>query len=400
MCALLASAGLGCAAAPAGPTATPETTTSPSGRPKTNEGASEGARTPAGDELLTRGEQALDDGQPARAAALFARYLGASSEGSLGRAYLGLARAQEQLGDFEAAISAYDGLLDRAPEHPEAARALARRGACEAEIGQWERSAASYSELLKRGELLPSQRVEALARRGYALFQVERFEDADAALAEADAVHERATQGGEERFSDRYFVAMARFYRAAILHRRFRAVRIRLPEARMQSDFERKLELLERAQEAYNHTIGAKHLFWVSAAGYQLGSMFSEFYDALMYAPVPEWLDAGQLEVYYRELEVQLRPVVDKAIWVLEKNLETARKFGYANDFIAQSEDRLAQLQSVRFARGSRNGPLPRLAPEVGPGRPQASDGPAVDDEGAQLPAIDRKLFVPLPTTL
>jgi tetratricopeptide (TPR) repeat protein len=350
---------------------------------------------------LDEAEHALERGDPARAATLFARYLGESVEGEPARrAYRGLARAHEQLGDFDAAIRAYDAFLARFPDDPDAASMFARRGACEAEVGEWERSSVSYAGVLAAGgeTLVPSQKVEALARRGFALFQLERMQEADEVLAEADAIYEAATAGGLERFSDTYFVGMARFYRAAILHVEFRRVRIRLPEAQMSADFEAKLALLERAQEAYNDVVRARHVFWVSAAGYQLGSLFEEFYDAIMYAPAPDWLDDSQRRIYYRELEQQLRPVIDKAVWVFEKNLETARKLGYENEFIDQTEAALAHLQAVllaRHGRGDPGQPVPRLAPRDSRTEEQGTLTPI-----EELPAAERKLFVPLPTTL
>ncbi|WP_181197685.1 tetratricopeptide repeat protein [Enhygromyxa salina] len=348
---------------------------------------------------VSQAERALERGEPARAATLFARFLGRGSDGDEARrAYRGLAQAHEQLGDFDAAIRAYDGFLARFPEDPQAHQMLARRGACEAEVAAWDRSAASYLGVLELGgdALVPSQRVEALARRGFALYQLGNFDDADAVFAEADAIYERATEAGEERFSDTYFVAMARFYRAAILHLEFRAAPIRLPEAQMDKDFAAKLALLEQAQDAYNEVVSARHLYWVSAAGYQLGSLFEEFYDAIMYAPVPDWLDEEQRRIYYLELEEQLRPVVDKATWVFEKNLETARKFGYDNFFIQQTEAQLAHLQAVLLGRGEIGGPVSRLAPRESRRDPDP-DAPTPTD---QLPAAERKLFVPMPTTL
>jgi tetratricopeptide (TPR) repeat protein len=353
-------------------------------------------------EWLDEADSALERGEPARAATLFARYLGHPSKGAVEgdaarRAYLGLARAHEQLGDYDAAIRTYDGFLARFPDDPEAAVMLARRGACEAEVGEWERSSVSFAGVIEAGgeSLLPSQKVEALARRGFALYQLERFAEADAVLAEADAVYEAATDGGQERFSDTYFVGMARFYRAAILHVEFRGIRIRLPEAQMAADFQAKLAVLERAQDAYNDVVRARHVFWVSAAGFQLGSLFEEFYDAIMYAPTPDWLDDEQRRIYYLELEQQLRPVIDKAVWVFEKNLETARKLGYDNDFIQRTEDALAHVQGVLLGRGDPGQPVPRLAP-----RESADEEPDVLEPTEDLPAAERKLFVPLPTVL
>ncbi len=347
--------------------------------------------------LVEQAENALAADEPARAVALFARAL-EDGESAAEQAYPGLARAHELLNDYPAAIRAYDGYLSRYPTADDAPSIHARRGACEAEIEQWERSAHSFRKSREASRPLPpSFQVETLAREGFALFSLDRLEEADAVLAEAEQVYERAEQSESERFSTYYFVGMARFYRAAIVHRRFRDLPIRLPEGQMAKDFEAKLALLVEAQQAYNHTIRAKHVFWVSAAGYQLGSLFEEFHDGLMYAPVPDWLDDKQRQIYYEELKKQLRPVVDKAIWVFEKNLETARKLGYQNPFVERTEERLSQLQAVLLTGDTNFGqPHPRIAPPDA----YAELGPPADLAAERLPAVERKLFVPLPTPL
>ncbi len=351
-----------------------------------------------GEELLREAESALAADEPARAVALFARYLaGQPAPDSARQAYLGLSRSHEMLGDCAAAIRTYDAYLGRFPESEELVQVYARRGACHAELEQWQRSAASYQRARAGAvDALPSVRVELAAREGFARFQLGDLEDAEKLLKEADAIFVAAQEAGSERFTTYYFVGMSRFYLGAILHRGFRDVPIRLPEKTMAEDFARKFELLSKAQEAYNHTIRAKHMYWVSAAGYQLGSLFEEFYDALMYAPVPEWLDDKQRQVYYEELKDQLRPVVNKAIWVFEKNLETARGLGYDSEFIDRTEGKLSELQGILLAGDTAWGkPHPRLAPEA---REIALPSGSNSEE---LPAaVDQKLFVPLPSPL
>ncbi|MEM9461758.1 MAG: hypothetical protein AAGF11_46775 [Myxococcota bacterium] len=348
--------------------------------------------------VLAEAEAALSADDGARAVALLGRVLqheGALSPAQVASAWMSLARAHEKLRDCLAAIRAYETYLSRFAEGEHVLVARARRGACEAELERWEESATTFHAIAELPEQLPSVQVEALAREGYALYMLDRLEPADARLARADAIYEQAVAEQTERFSSYYFIGMARFYRAAILHRKFRDVEIRLPEAVMEEGFKAKLELLIRAQDAYNHTIKAKHMFWVSAAGFQLGHLFSELYDALMYAPVPEWLDERQREVYFEELKTQLRPVVTKAIWVFEKNLETARRLGYDNDFIQRTEAKLGHLQAIMLSEDASLGqPNQRLAREDDE---QAVDAPAAAGDGT---ASDRKLFVPRPTAL
>jgi hypothetical protein len=347
--------------------------------------------------VLAAAEAALEQEKAAEAVALFGRALAGGklvADADLKRAWLGLAHAHELLKDCGGVLRASEAYLDRFPQATDRVQVVARRGACEAELQRWEASAESFAEVAAAPDQLPSTRIEALARQGYAMFENEKFDDADRVLARADEVFEQAERDQTERFSTYYFVGMGRFYRAAILHRKFREVEIVLPETVMAERFKRKLELLVKAQEAYNHTIKAKHMFWVSASGYQLGHLFGEFYDALMYAPVPDWLDERQRQIYYEELKKQIRPVVDKAVWVLEKNLETARRLGYESEFIAQTEAKLSHLQSVLVSDEAGLGkPHPRLVAEEA-----AAVGPPIET-GPQAPA-DRKLFIPPMTPL
>lgn len=353
-----------------------------------------GSPAPLGPATLSGAEAALAAGEPARAVALFGSILaGEPDEATARQAYPGLARAHEQLGDCAAAIRAYDEILRRFPDV--GADAYAGRGACQAELGQWQASADDFGQAAARATL-PSAQVEYLTRQGYAYFEQDKFKEADPLLAKADQIFLAAQDQAKERFTTFYFVGMARFYRAAIHHRTFREVVIRPSEATMSEDFARKFALLEQAQTGYESTIKAKHVFWVSAAGFQMGTLFEEFYDAMMHAPVPDWLDDNQRKVYYEELKNQLRPVVNKAIWVFEKNLETARKLGYDSPFVAQTEAKLSDLQAILLAGDTTLGkPHPPLAPEA---RPEFARGG--DEPGAEPSPVDRKLFVPEPTPL
>jgi tetratricopeptide (TPR) repeat protein len=350
---------------------------------------------PAGPATLPDAEAALAAGDATRAVALFSGYLaGNPDELGLRQAYLGLARAHEQLRDCAAAIRAYDAYLQRFGDGP--ADLFAARGACYAELEEWQASADSYAEAFTRAAL-PSAQVEALARQGYAKYQLGQLEAAEPLLRQADEIFLAAQEKNTERFSNYYFVGMARFYLGAVAHRRFRDVPIRLPEKQMTEDFARKFAHLEKAQDAYNYAIKAKHMFWVSAAGYQLGSLFEEFYDAMMHAPVPEWLDDKQRQVYYEELKSQMRPVVNKAIWVFEKNLATARRLGYESDFTARTEAKLNELQAVLLAGDTTLGkPHPPLAPEA---RPDLA-ATEIASQTTEANPVDRKLFVPELTSL
>ena len=318
------------------------------------------------------------------------------------RALRGVAETHEKLRDFAAASRSWSRLAkvaDRVqdPSFTQYRReAWMRAGACQAELEAWEASAAMYLRATDIGGGRLGQQIEAEVRRAYAFYQMDALTTAEQLLNDAEPLLRRAQR--EERLPDYFFVGMARFYQAAILHRRFREVAIRLPEARMAEDFEKKLGLLTETQAAYNETIRAMHVYWVSAAGLQLGSLFEEFYDALMYAPVPDWLNDSQRSEYYEALKLQLRPVVNKAIWVFEKNLDTATRLGYDNRFVEQTEEKLARLQGVLLSGDTAIGrPTTPLSDSAGD---RAAIEPARPWGRSRAGAETRPRFLPVQTPL
>ncbi|MGB1700978.1 MAG: hypothetical protein ACPHRO_13550, partial [Nannocystaceae bacterium] len=306
------------------------------------------------------------------------------------------------LGDYAAAAASWSRIAEFATSEARAWSSQIRReawmraGACHAELEAWEESAALYRQAAEIPGGRLAEYIEADVRRAYAHYQLDALEVTEQILEDLEPMLQRAQH--EERLSDYFFVGMARFYRAAVLHRRFRAAPIRLPEVRMAQDFENKLALLTATQDAYNETIRAKHVYWVSAAGLQLGSLFEEFHDALMYAPVPEWLNDAQRREYYEALKEQLRPVVNKAIWVFEKNLETATRLGYDNRFVDETEDKLARLQGMLLSGDTEIGrPTARLSDPAGD---RAAIEPSSPWGRSRATALEDRRFLPTQTPL
>ena len=88
--------------------------------------------------------------------------------------------------------------------------------------------------------------------------------------------------------------------------------------------------------------------------------------------------------------------MIDKAVWVFEKNLETARRLGYDSEFVDATEEKLGHLQAVMLSDEATLGrPHERLVRQ-----PQSELGPPPGAAApGDLPAAERKLFVPSPTS-
>lgn len=299
---------------------------------------------------MQAGQDALASKEWSSAAREFALVLQAGPDAQQrSEALEGLALSRRALGDCAGANRALTTLIGlEGAKAPAAERQslLYDRGICYAELQAWERSAEDLQAALAEDHDPGfARRMELHARAGLALFQLERFDDAQkelqAGLSELDALDSEV----RERLADPYFVAMSHFYLGAIAHRRFSAISLHLPKARMARELEQKAQLIGELQDHYHDAIRVRHVFWVSAAGFQLGSAFASFYDEMMQSPVPPELSPTQRAIFYTELKKKIRPVLLRAVDVYEKNLSAAKKLGYSTPFVEETRARLAHLQ-------------------------------------------------------
>ena len=174
--------------------------------------------------------------------------------------------------------------------------------------------------MLERKDLNADDKIEAMARRGFAQFQLKDLDTAERTFS--SALYYFRSIEKEERLQTDFYLGLSQYHLGQIPHERFRAVPLRLPEKQMAIDMDDKARLLLSAQRQYIETIKLGNPQWASASGYQVGSLYEELYDAFIHAPIPPELlgEANQekREVYYDELRKKIRIL-------LEKSLRTAR---------------------------------------------------------------------------
>ena len=86
---------------------------------------------------------------------------------------------------------------------------------------------------------------------------------------------------------------------------------------------------------------------WATAAGFQIGSLYREFYDDLVGAPVPPELTGEAREVYLEEVRKQVKSLLQKAIPIHEKNVLMAERIGENNEWVRRSNEQLDQLKKL-----------------------------------------------------
>jgi tetratricopeptide (TPR) repeat protein len=284
--------------------------------------------------------------------------------------------ACEGKGDFAQAAERYRKALAALPtDTRDAIDTSFRLGAVLAELGRFDESQKVFEGLLDTDRLTPTERLEGLARLGFALVELKDYVGAEDVLRSALAYHKELAAAGS--LDSKEHGAMAQYYLAVIAHRQFRAMPLRYPEEQMGRDLDRKSELFLLAQDRYWKVIDEyPNPYWTTAAVYQMGQMFLEFWDDFMAVPPPAGMTPEGLKEYVKLLNQnpQLRKLLEKSLYFHETNVVKAKEHGFQTVWIDGSVERARQVKALleRQQRGE------LFAPGRAPG---GSDAPGAEGE-------------------
>ena len=301
-------------------------------------------------ELFEQAGKALSDKRFDDAIAAYDRVLKEFPEGRYVRASLyNVGLAYQGKKDWEGAIARFKALTDGYPDSSDAKDAAFQLGSTYAEINNWPASVQVLARTLERKDLSSDDRLEALARRGFAQFQLKDLDTAERTLRSAVAFFHQ--KEAEERFETDFYLALAMYHIGEIAHERFRAVPLRLPEKQMGIDLEAKAHLLLASQRQYIDTIKLGNPGWASASGFQIASLYEELYDAFIHAPVPPDLlrpDAREkLDIYYEEVRKKIRVLLEKSVRTHQENLAMMERLGVQNEWRDRSKVAYAKIQRL-----------------------------------------------------
>jgi len=327
-------------------------------------------------ELFEQAGAALSDKRFDAAAKLYAKLLKGFPDSAYSRAALyNMGLAHIGSGNWSAAADAFKALIDKYPAHPDTKDALFQLGACYAEQKNWPASGEVFERILERSDLSADDRIEALARRGFAQFNLGDLDTADKTFRAVLTYRHKIEN--EERLTTDFYLAFSQYHLAQISHQRFRAVELRLPEAQMDKDLDEKASLLLQAQRSYIETIKYGNPAWASAAGFQVGSLYEELYDAFMRAPIPPELRGEAREVYQEELHKKIRVLLEKSMRWQRENLLMIERLGVNTDWAEKSKMAYAKLLKLLEPKipGAFADPA---GPDLTPAKPPAAAPPPV----------------------
>jgi len=335
-------------------------------------------------ELFEQAGGALSDKRFDAAAKLYAKLLKAFPDSTYARPSLynmGLAHIGSK--NWAEAIDAFKGLIDKYPTHADAKDASFQLGACYAEQANWPASGEVFARILERSDLSADDRIEALGRRGFAQFNLGDLDTAEKTFRAVLSYRQKIEN--EERLATDFYLAFSQYHLAQISHRRFQAVELRLPEAQMDKDLDQKASLLLQAQRGYIETIKYGNPAWASAAGFQVGSLYEELYDAFMRAPMPPEIRGEAREVYQEELHKKIRVLLEKSMRWQRENLLMIERLGVNTDWAEKSKlayAKLLKLLEPKTLGAPADTPAPDAAPETQPAAVPPPTPPAPPHRG------------------
>jgi tetratricopeptide (TPR) repeat protein len=286
--------------------------------------------------------------------------------------------AHLQLHDWAPALDRFKELADAEHGQGDALDAAFQQATCLYFLEDFAGAEALLAKLSLRHDIPESQRLQAAVDRAVCQVELNRFPEAEHNLREA--LKSYRLDSIEERMPDDV-AGKAEFFMGEIYRIYFSAVQLDPANGDIEElgkQLEQKAEELLSAQGHYLRAIrtGAPH--WATGAGYRIGALYEELYNALVDAPLPKELDAEASLVYREELKRRIRVLVTKAINIYDETLAAADRIGEDNPFVNQTKDSLTRMKTILLAEppaasaapaATPASPAPHLAPSPGPAK-------------------------------
>jgi len=303
-------------------------------------------------ELYERASAELEAGRAAKAAADFERIFSLDPAWQYAPdALFQSAVAHEQATERDAALSRYEEVARRFPEHALGREALVRSLRLLAFLERWQRLGQAADLLISRyKDLRPFESVVALS--GKALSLVMYSGDVEGALHFIERGRNVIDAHGLDQ-AGRVARDLAQLYFALGEVRRIKAERIRfvpVPE-NFPAMLEQRAQLLLDAQSAYSDAMRAYDAHWSAMAGYRVGELYQNLHKDLMGVPAPKAADGDlrKQQLFEGAMRLRYSILLRKALSMMEHTLTMAARTGEHSEWVTRAEQAKRNIeQSIK----------------------------------------------------
>ena len=298
------------------------------------------------EDLLRLAEDAFELRLYERAYLLFSRYLvefpGTVQQRSV---TFNAGLAAEKAGRLSEAIELFDELLCGQTDEDERVTLRFRLVECTVGAERWPEAGEHIAWLLRRADLVPTDRYELQVRRAWVDAARGSHQRAEAELRRLTGLY-RFDKG--EKYGA-YQGAMSYYHLGEVYRLQAEAVLIvsvdDLDKAR--EELNEKARHILDAQDAYLETIRIGNHDWIPRAGWRLGGLYERFRVDLLDAPDPAEVQTEQDQQIYREiLSEQTAILLLKARTVYHKVLDKASEVNIYDEWVVYIREALFALEA------------------------------------------------------
>ncbi len=201
-----------------------------------------------------------------------------------------------------------------------------------------------YDTLLAAEDLAPADRAECHLRRAIARTHLKRV-----GLAERDlrAARSYVEEAYGEHLQGNELLAEVHFRRGEIYQTLTAGVPLKLPLDKMKGDLAEKVRFFRQAQASFIDSLNVRHSYWATASGLKLGDLYERFYTDVLTADTPEDFDKQTKAYYLFELRKALTPLLEQSLSIYEKNITLSERLGARNEWVDETEARVGRLRHL-----------------------------------------------------
>jgi tetratricopeptide (TPR) repeat protein len=279
--------------------------------------------------------------------------------------------AREALGERERAAAHYGELLRRFPDHAAAKGGALRLARVEAYLERWPELAKVAERLLARTDLTILETIEARGARGLALVEQDRADEAmrDVAAARDLIEQHRLGEAGRPPLE----LAQVSFALGEV--RRVKSERIvfvPLPP-NFGDVLEQRCQGLLDAQNAYTEAMRSFDAHWSAMAGYRVGQLYQQLHRDVMRIQPPAAADTlKKKQLFEGAMRLRYRVLLEKGLKMMDATVALGERTGESSPWVARArqarkdlelalEDEKAALAKMPFTEADLQAALDQL---------------------------------------
>ncbi|NOZ85023.1 MAG: tetratricopeptide repeat protein [Deltaproteobacteria bacterium] len=255
---------------------------------------------------------------------------------------------REALGQYRKAVDDCQTYARVFRKNKDAHKVFFRIGLLYEKAKMWRKAADIYKKYRKfKGD--PNLILEASTRRGLMLQKMRKRKDAKKAFVETIKLFNGFIRRKKVITNGEQWVAQADFILAQDTFDEFKAVKLKLPQKKLEKLLIKKASLLQKTEARYKRLLRYKHSDWPIAALFKIGMAYQDFAKSLIKAPVPPGMTPEQREIYRSELESRAIPVEEKAMEAYTKGLQASGRLDIYNNWVTRTERKLAEVRPEEY---------------------------------------------------